>query len=161
MEYSCLRPVRGREFGAMEVNPDKYYRVAVTNRFKICSDDGKPIHRPRPHSAMQPALNGSPFLEYDIDAVVSFDACIVQKAYSPRPETYAHMLDSIGPRKTFRLGSKVFEAVSGSRNCALVFLPLRWLTRTHCPISAARCMIYFWDFSTASCPRFPAELRFC
>lgn len=110
MEYSCLRPVRGKEFEGMEVNTEKYFRVAARNRFKT-HENGELILRPRPHSAMQPTVDGTPFLEYDIDATVTFEACIAEKVYVPKPETYAYMLKYIGPRKSFRLGNKVFEAV--------------------------------------------------
>lgn len=101
------------------INPEKYYQVPVPNRPAFFDSEAVTIDEPIQYSECadfypeRKVHNGKSFTDFDIDATSTFEACFVQKTYFPKPDkdSYQFILNSVGARRTFRLGTKVFAAV--------------------------------------------------
>lgn len=64
------------------------------------------------------------FSYHQVDDYCYFDASDVSCFHHPRMKNYKNILDTIGPRPTYRLGTKCFQAV---RLLFLLMLQINWL----------------------------------
>lgn len=115
-EYSCIIPGPGNSESI--VNPEIFYKAATAKRPALFNPYNLKI---MPQVSIGECENAFPrrsihsgvnFMDFELNEISTIDSCFVQKVYFPERKNFKYSSDTAGTRRTFRLGTKVFEAVS-------------------------------------------------